>query len=168
MGDEMAFKAMGYSITNLRELLHYDEHTGVFTWIKRVGNGAKVGERAGSYQKSSGYRVLSIGLKLYREHRLAWQYVHGHLPSGPIDHVNGDTTDNRLSNLRVVTHSENMQNKKKAHKNNKSGFIGVGFYQGLYRARINVDGKQIYLGSFKTAEEASIAYLKKKLELHVA
>lgn len=162
----MGFKNLGYSLTNLRDIVHYDEHTGVFTWINRAGNRAKVGDRAGSHQKSSGYRVLSIGGKLYREHRIAWQYVYGSLPTGSIDHINGVRDDNRICNLRDVNNSINMQNQHSAHSNNVSGLLGVGFYKGLYRARINIDGKQFYIGSFKTAEEASIAYLQKKIEMN--
>lgn len=163
----MGFKSRGYSLNDLRDLLHYDERTGVFTWRVQAGNRAKAGDRAGSHQKSSGYRVISVGGKLYREHRLAWIYVHGNLPSGDIDHINGVRDDNRIANLRLATHAENMQNKKKAHKNNKIGFIGVGLDRGRFRARINIEGQQIFIGHFESAEEASIAYMKAKNLLHV-
>ena len=70
-----------------------------------------------------------------------------------IDHRDCDRTNNSVENLRWVTHQENMQNRALA-KNNTSGFKGVRFDKGKWRARIMVDGKEIHLGRFDTAEEA--------------
>ncbi|MDA6380520.1 HNH endonuclease signature motif containing protein [Escherichia coli] len=68
--------------------------------------------------------MIMINGKAYPAHRLAWLIVYGTMPDGFIDHINRVRTDNRISNLRLVTHSENMQNRK-IQKNNKSGYRGV-------------------------------------------
>jgi len=79
-----------------------------------------------------------------------------------VDHINGDTLDNRLKNLRICTHKENIRNSNKLRSNNKSGYRGVFWCNQKQRwaARIKVDYKSIHLGFFKKAEDASNAYLK--------
>lgn len=82
-----------------------------------------------------------------------------------IDHINGNGLDNRRSNLRICTHSENMRNCK-LYINNKSGYKGVGFHNGKWRARININKKSVFLGHFDTAEEAHAAYCEAATRLH--
>ena len=110
-----------------------------------------------------GYHMVSalggpIGL-----HRIVWIFANGPIPSGmEIDHINGDKSDNRISNLRICTINQNRQNKPK-YKNNKSGFKGVYFessprIKNPWRARIVVNKKPISLGNFSTKLEAHKAY----------
>lgn len=77
----------------------------------------------------------------------------------PIDHINGNTLDNRKCNLRICSTKDNIRNRTK-HKNNTSGYKGV--YKvakcDSWKAMIGVDKKRIYLGRFKTKEEAALAY----------
>lgn len=74
-------------------------------------------------------------------------------PTQKIDHINGNTLDNRRANLRVVTHQENMMNKSD-YKNSSSGVKGVHINsQGLWVARIQVGGKRIFLGSSKDKDK---------------
>jgi len=87
-------------------------------------------------------------------------------PEGQIDHINGVRDDNRLSNLRAVSKTENMWNQRKAHPANKLGVMGVRREYNMFQARISINGKTIWLGSFNTAELAHEAYLKAKRELH--
>lgn len=72
-----------------------------------------------------------------------------------IDHINGNTMDNRRINLRFSTKNGNQRNSK-PQSNSKSGIAGVGFHKasGKYRARIVVDNKEKYLGVFETLEQA--------------
>lgn len=81
-------------------------------------------------------------------------------PKGRIvDHINGNPLDNRRSNLRLVTLSQNAQNRKR-HKNNKSGVKGVIWHKGnkAWRASIMINGKAKHLGSFQDLQEAGQAY----------
>lgn len=76
-----------------------------------------------------------------------------------VDHINHDTLDNRLANVRLATASNNQHNSR-TPRNNTSGFKGVNWYRerGVWRARISVAGKRRTVGSFSTAEEAALAY----------
>lgn len=142
----------------LREALHYDPETGVFTW--RVANNGriKIGQRAGSPNKE-GYIQIKIDRRLYGAHRLAWFYVHGAWPKEEIDHRRGIRGDNRIGELREATHFQQMANSKRPCTNT-SGFKGVSFYKRKHRWRayIAVGGKPKHLGYFDTAEEAHEAY----------
>ena len=105
----------------LKDLLHYDPETGVFTWLKS-GKGRKAnGETRGL---TNGYFTIRINWRQYKAHRLAWLYVYGVWPKGQIDHINHNTTDNRIANLREVTNQENHRNMSLS-KNNTSGVTGV-------------------------------------------
>jgi hypothetical protein len=91
-------------------------------------------------------------------------------PAGrEIDHINGNGLDNRRSNLRVVTRSENMQNQRKARADNKSsGLLGVSWHKPgrNWTAQITIAGKRTHLGIFDTSSEAHAAYLSAKRNLH--
>lgn len=82
-----------------------------------------------------------------------------------VDHINGDTLDNRRSNLRPVTHKENMRNRGR-QSNNTSGFKGVVWHAktGKWAARIWVDGRQISLRYHESPEDAARAYDAAALE----
>lgn len=147
----------------LKENLHYDPLTGVFTRIKvNIKNQVKVGDIAG-YLSKKGYVVIVINGKAYKAHRLAWLYQTGEMPNDMIDHENTIRCDNRFCNLRQATNRQNVQNQIKSSKNNKSEFLGVSLNKrGRYISRIGVDGKKKYLGIFNTPELASAAYLEAK------
>lgn len=86
--------------SRLKELLHYDHGTGVFTRRQTAG-GKKAGSTAG-FAQSTGRRQFRVDGKAYTTARLVWLYVHGSFPLAQIDHINGDTNDNRASNLRTT------------------------------------------------------------------
>ena len=151
----------------LKELLYYDQATGAFTWVKRSSTCIQIGKPAGS-KTSAGYLRITVDKKEYRAHRLVWLYMFNEFPSGDIDHINGEKTDNRLVNLRNVTSAENAQNRRKKHSTNKTGFFGVHMYRGKYRASIQVGGVKLRLGAYKTPEEAHAVYLKAKREKHTS
>jgi len=152
----------------LRELLHYDPETGEFTWRANRGGGVKAGDIAGTISTSKGYRNIWIGGN-YKAHRLAWLYVHGVWPEAQIDHINQNKADNRMENLRLVTHAENMQNRP-CQRNNVSGFKGVAPCRrtGRWQALICSNNKQIHLGLFATPEMAHAAYCAAAARLHTA
>jgi hypothetical protein len=151
----------------LRELLSYNPETGAFTWKVANGSRAKVGAVAGT-TNYHGYVLISFCGKQRPAHRMAWLYMHGEWPAQDIDHINGDRADNRISNLRCVSRSVNMQNQRKPRSNNNSGLLGVSWVASrqLWVAQINIFGKQTHLGRFRDKDEAHEAYLAAKRQLH--
>lgn len=144
----------------LKRLLHYDPETGVFTRLVETNPRAKVGMTAGT--NMGRYFEIKHNHIAYRAHHLAWLYVYGRYPKEGlvIDHIDGDGKNNRISNLRECSQSQNMQNIG-LHSSNSSGYKGVYWNKKDKRfmamARLNM--KRIYLGSYKTAEEAYAAYV---------
>lgn len=148
----------------LREVLHYDPMTGVFTWKIRKGGTAVAGAVAG-YSDDFGHWHVTVDGHSYLQHRLAWLYVHGVWPSLHIDHKIGKS--NAIDNLRDVTHTVNMQNRHAPQTNNRVGMLGVNKIRTGYRARIKPpNGPAIHLGIFSTPEEAHAAYVKAKRVVH--
>ena len=138
----------------LQSVLHYDQETGIFTWKVRTANQVKVGDVAGS-QDGLGYLRIMVCSRRYKAHRLAWLYMHGEWPKLNIDHINRNPSDNRLVNLRDVSHKQNMQNASKP-SNNTSGHTGVYWHKqsSKWQAQIAHNQKIIHLGLFATLEEA--------------
>lgn len=124
-------------------------------------------EQVAGRLREDGYIQINFQSKEHLAHRVVWYLVHGRWPTNDLDHRDGDKTNNRIENLREVTHGENMQNKVTPHKNNRSGYLGVQSHAGGYKAVIKKDGVAYYLGLYKTAEEAHQVYMNKKKELHI-
>lgn len=141
----------------LKKYLNYDKDTGVFTWKVRRANCIKIGDIAGT-TNTNGHRQVRIEGKQFVLHRLAWLYVYGVLPDKELDHINGDKSDNRIENLREVSHGENMQNLP-TYRNNTSGKIGVHYDRNCNKwiARISYKGERIILGVFTTFEESCLS-----------
>lgn len=147
------------------ELLDYNPLTGIF--IRKVGRRgiAKEGSEAGN-KRPTGYRRIKIDDVEYLSHRIAWLYVYGKLPDKQLDHINGVRDDNRISNLREVTTSENGQNQRRAQSDNKIGLLGVSMLNGKWRASIMAKGIKYYLGTYETPQIAHEVYLQAKRKLH--
>jgi hypothetical protein len=150
---------------HLQKIFYYNTETGIFTRLVSTSLGSHPGDLAGCLTRD-GYWIIKIGGKIYPAHRLAWFYVNGKWPTKHLDHINGIKNDNRFCNLREVSVSENQQNLTKAHKDSKSGFLGVIKKGKVFKARIKIDGKQKHLGTFATPELAFAAYVKAKREFH--
>jgi len=121
-------------------------------WNARFANGM-----AGSVSRR-GYIHISINGKFYQAHRLAWLLVHGEDAPEDIDHIDGDPTNNRIANLRAVSHAENGRNRR-TNSNNLSGVNGVGWNArfGKWQARIKVNGRSKSLGYFDDLNAAADA-----------
>jgi hypothetical protein len=150
----------------LRELLNYNPETGVFTWLTKTARRIHIGDIAGC-KTTKGYLVVSIDYRLYFAHRLAFLYMTGASPNSQIDHIDGNRANNRFENLRDVSRSVNLQNTKRASKNNKTGLLGVGRCANRFRSTIQVSGKPLHLGMFATPELAHAAYIEAKRIHHV-
>jgi hypothetical protein len=147
----------------LKKLLRYNPKTGEFFWRTAKSQRVRVGERAG-YAGRKGYREIAIDHKRYSAHRLAWLYVYGKFP-GHLDHKNRNIVDNRISNLREATHSQNQFNVK---ARSKSGLKGAYFQprSGNWYSMVMREGKSLYLGTFYTPEKAHAAYCRAAKKLH--
>lgn len=151
----------------LRELLHYDQLTGLFTWLVKTNKSRNwVGKQAGCPDKNTGYIMIGIDGQHIRAHRLAWLYVTGSFPTREIDHKNRVKSDNRWKNLRAATPQMNAENRMAANRNNLSGLLGVATVPEGFMARIKINGRHRYLGTFATAEQAHSAYVIAKRKLH--
>lgn len=141
----------------LRALLDYHPESGIFRW-KKLTHRIPFGSVAG-YLTQQGYRRIGVDGRNHFAHRLAWFYVHGKWPNGLIDHINKDTDDNRIVNLREATPQQNSSNLRNP-KPNRFGCRGIVWTHtsANWGARIYHQGKAIWLGSFPTIEEARDAY----------
>lgn len=145
--------------SRLKELIEYNQITGLFTWKINKGRSAKAGELACKTTNAAGYYRIGIDGARHAAHRLAWFYMHGSFPKFDIDHINRIRTDNRIMNLRPVTRSENLQNTLIGPKNS-SGYKGVYWHKKASKwiAQIKSNGVYRYLGLFEKLEDAAMAY----------
>ena len=145
---------------NVNAQLRYEPETGFFFWKLKKGCRA-AGQVAGSLSPR-GYVSIFICGRRYSAHRLAFVAMTGELPRGVVDHINGSPNDNRWANLRDVSQSENMENRRLLpQRNSKTGLIGASPHaNGGYVAQITRNGEHRYLGHFPTAHAAHAAYLE--------
>lgn len=136
----------------LKELLHYDPLTGVFTWKGSSRRGWN-GRIAGSIDHK-GYIVINLG-QVYKAHRLAWLYTYGVWPSSQLDHQDRVKSNNRLGNLVEATGQENCLNKGLLITST-SGFTGVtrNTRDTKWIARFSTKEKRHFLGEFTNIEDA--------------
>jgi hypothetical protein len=116
-----------------------------------------------------GYSQVEIEGKKDRVHRVIWSYVNGPIPNGMvIDHINGDKSDNRISNLRLATCSQNSQNRIGPQANSKSKVKGVSFVPRLnkFEAAIQCNRKKVSVGFFESIDEANQAYCIAASKIH--
>lgn len=154
----------------LKELLEFEPETGVFRWKVSRGFGPtrrNPGDVAGAVY-GNGSHYIVVDRQSHPSHRLAFLWMTGAWPDHDVDHINGDRLDNRWINMRPASRKENMHNRGRANKNNKSGLLGVSWskQKSKWIAQIMADGRAHYVGLFPTPELAHAAYLKAKDELH--
>lgn len=154
----------------LRQLLHYEPSTGKFTRLVAHPRNRTlcVGTEAGSFNKARGRFCISVDDTSYLAHRLAWLYMTGNWPKHQIDHIDTNPANNRWDNLRDVTGSVNQQNKRRPHRRNSTGLLGVSrsCVPGKFQASIYVNKKLVHLGTFEDANAAHQAYVDAKRQLH--
>lgn len=157
------------------QLLSYAPDTGHLTWLHRdtslfpnersskIWNTKWAGKRAFANvsRRPDGTANRMIGAIFNRPlkaHRVAWAIHYGVWPDRELDHINGDVTDNRITNLRQVDHATNCRNRKRP-ANNATGHVGIQRARapGSWSAYIRTNGKNIYLGQFKSLDDAIAA-----------
>lgn len=153
--------------SKLRDLFTYNEETGDLIWRQRQEcdfadsdtcnrwNRRYANTRAGS-KTPTGYTQIYINYRPYFAHKIIWMMTYGEWVT--VDHIDHDRSNNRLSNLRAVTHAENCRNFSRK-SNNTSGVNGVVWDKknNKWRAQICVGGKAISLGRFPDKEKAIAA-----------
>jgi hypothetical protein len=145
-----------------KELLRekYDYKDGSLYHKISCTNSIKPGDLVGSVN-ARGYLKTSIGKKQFLVHRLIYVYHYGDVPKDcDVDHIDGNKLNNHIENLRAVSRQHNHFNRTKA-----KGYSCLP--SGSYGARIKVDDKLIWLGTFKTENEARKAYLDAKQTYHI-
>ena len=141
----------------LKELLHYNPETGVFTWLQKAASNTKIGSVAGC-NHNCGYITIRVRGKLYLAHRLAWLYVAGEWPKKDVDHSDHIRNNNKWDNLLDTVHRVNAKNQSK-FKNNKSGVTGVHWNKNAkkWQSKITVNYKCIHIGYFTDKFESICA-----------
>lgn len=153
MGDVLA----SYLLANWA----YDPASGDVFGVRgvRIGVLTKDGYLQGQAKINGKYRNVFL-------HRAAWLLTHGRWPSGPLDHRDGDKSNNRIANLRDAGAKINAQNLRRAHRDKKAPIAGAYRRGNRWQAIIRVDGIARHLGMFSSAEDAHQAYLAAKRKFH--
>ena len=167
----------------LRQCFEYNRDTGMLIWKRRPLSHFK-GEKARRAWNTrfsgteAGYdrvakngdvrRSIGFGGKMYMAHRIIFALVYGRDPGECIDHIDRNSLNNRIENLREVPYSINSMNGVAARKGSKAGLRGVSWCErdSLWRAGIRVNGKLITLGEYRDKHEAHQAYLAVKDKYH--
>ena len=144
----------------LKDNLRYDSDTGNLLWTTPRTSGPK-GKNGAGYENGNGYSRLKIYFKgksfYYLNHRVVWFLNYGYVPD-VLDHIDGDSSNNRVENLRPATQGLNLRNRVVG---GKCKFKGVSIHhQKKYKCSASKGGKQHYLGMFETQEGAARAYDK--------
>ena len=147
----------------VRELFRYEDGR-LYNKVSR-GNRALAGAVAGSV-RDDGYSAVCIDYKMYLIHRMVWLMHNEELPEC-IDHIDRDTTNNKIENLRECSRSENNWNMD-VSSHNTSGVKGVHYVKrtGKWQGHIKVHGKKLHVGTHTTRDLAEEAVIGKRLELH--
>lgn len=137
----------------LKEWISYNPNTGIFHWKKQPCRNVRSGDQCRATDKD-GYIKIGFRKNYYRAHRIAFAIHYGKWPEGQIDHINRIKSDNRISNLRQASCSENGRNCPK-RKSNRSGVVGVFWHKSKNRwhGGITLHGK-LYSKTFAQFEEA--------------
>lgn len=141
----------------VRELFDYDPESGLFSRRKSIKRWA-AGSCAGSMRKD-GYMAIKVNEKSYPAHRLAWLWMTGELPDGEIDHIDLNKSNNRWTNLRLASKSNNCAN---CRPRRRLGKLKGAYYRSSmnkWHAQIRAKGTIYHLGFYESEELAHAAYM---------
>lgn len=156
----------------LHEWFSYDPTTGLFIWRKRPERGGmncRVGDEAGSVHTTRSGKRLMLWLKGQRMYasRAAYIYMHGDIPqTALVDHINGDTLDDRIENLRLASSAQNNWNRIQREGSRYKLGVAKGI-RGRFTAQIQMpNGEKLHLGTWETEAEAHACYMGAAAVLH--
>jgi hypothetical protein len=138
---------------------YFTYENGKLYWKNTTKHSIKVGDLAGTIVKNKFGNYYRIGLNgsCYLMHRLIYIYFNGEIPSGMyIDHINGNSLNNNIENLRICNKYQNQYNSKKSSVNT-SGIKGITFENKKWRCRCRVNGKKYHVGFYDDINEAKLA-----------
>lgn len=148
------------AMRELAKLVKYNKNTGEFRWRKYVGGSSTAGKIAGCVDWA-GYLVICFKGQRIKGHRLAWLIIYDEAPPEMLDHIDGCSTNNKISNLRASNVVLNGRNRVE-HRNGQ--LLGTSFRKdnNKWVAQYWNKNKKIYLGQFATELEAHKTYLEKR------
>lgn len=151
-----------------RDILHFSDKLNPLLSVN-AWNSRWADKPAGNINRATGYLKVKLNGVNLANHRVIYLIANGWIDDNLfIDHIDGNKINNKPSNLRLVNRAENSQNQRKAQSSSILGVLGVSITpSGKYQARIGIDSKDLYLGSFHTIDEASNAYQQAKKKLHI-
>jgi hypothetical protein len=157
------------SLEYLSTRISVDVDAGRAYWIDATKhhaalNGMEAGSPRSNSRHDKRYWHVKVDSNPIKRSHIVFLFAHGRWPDLQIDHINGDSLDDRISNLREATATQNAWNHKTRRKRSSTP-MGVRLLRnGKYQARIAVNKQQIVIGSFDTPEMASQAYQLKRKE----
>jgi hypothetical protein len=147
---------MNLRLEYLRDVLSYDPETGVWVWLNPPNHNTRLRGKVAGTVRQDGYRKIRINGVPYYSGRLAWFYMTGEWPKEEVDHRDRDPSNDKWSNLREATSSQNKYNRKPDD------------LRGVYRSGSKwwaMAGRNNYLGIFDTLEDAVTARNAEALRL---
>ena len=147
----------------VRNLFDYNSESGALSRKVARSNFVSVGDQPG-WIENTGYRRIHISGKSYLAHKVIWLWVTGVWPEFDIEHIDRCRSNNTWNNLRAASRASNMANG--SVRKSQTGKTGAYANKSGYMSKIKVGNDQVYIGQFKTADEAEAAFIKKHKEIH--
>lgn len=158
-----------FSVEYLKSLLKYDPKSGYFFWKINKSSRARIGRKTGN-KNGNGYIILKVDCYRFQAHQIAWLLVKGKWPKKDIDHIDGNRSNNSISNLREATKQQNAWNMKRKNGENiknTSGTKGVYFNKARKKWEVSIGvGRKIYIGLFSELSDAVLARKKSEKKYH--
>lgn len=145
----------------VRATFEYDD--GVLRWRLSPSRSVRAGAVAGA-ENGRGYIQVQWRGRLFVLHKLIYAYHHGWVPE-VVDHVDGDTQNNRIENLRAATKAENQYNAKR-RTDNSSGHKNVRKHGDKWQVVVRQNGRRHHVGTFDDLGAAAAAAEQARKNLH--